>query len=238
VSDEERPAARDGRRMLRLSLIGIAALLVVSSPLWGPVLMRRMAFFHVHRIEIMGARYVAPNDILNRLHVDTMKSVWDPTGPLERRILSQPEIASAHVERKLPGTLVIRVTERAPVALVPANGGFRVYDERGVALPIDPTRVSVDAPVIMQPDIGVLRLLGAMRVGLPNLYARVSTVRRAGAPNELVLQLKEIPVRTTQDVTLDRLAEIEPVEADLMRKQLRVLELDLRFRDQVVARLQ
>jgi len=54
----------------------------------------------------------------------------------------------------------------------------------------------------------------------------------------LVLQLKTIPVRTMQDVTLERLAEIEPVEADLNRKQLHPLELDLRYRDQVIARLQ
>jgi len=40
------------------------------------------------------------------------------------------------------------------------------------------------------------------------------------------------------DVTPERLAEIFPVEADLARRQARVAELDLRFRDQVIARLQ
>jgi len=123
------------------------------------------------------------------------------------------------------------------VALVPANGGFRVYDERGTALPIDPARVSVDAPIMMQRDTAGLRLLGAMRVKMPELYGRVSTVRRTGT-EELLLELRTIPVRVMQDVTLDRLAEIEPVEADLNRKQLHALELDLRYRDQVIARLQ
>jgi cell division protein FtsQ len=41
-----------------------------------------------------------------------------------------------------------------------------------------------------------------------------------------------------KDVTLERLAEIEPVQADLERKQLRASEIDLRYRDQVIARLQ
>jgi cell division protein FtsQ len=40
-----------------------------------------------------------------------------------------------------------------------------------------------------------------------------------------------------RDVTLDRLADIAPVEDDLAKKHLRVAEIDLRYRDQVIARL-
>jgi cell division protein FtsQ len=200
--------------------------------------MRRMTFFRVRRIEIVGARYVAPNDILSRLHVDTTASIWDPTDPIASRVVAQIGIRSALVTRKLPGTLVIEITERAPVALVPANSGFRVYDARGVALPIDPTRVTVDAPVLMRPDTTMLRLLGEMREGMPELYSRVSAMKRVGqGQDELLFELKDIPVRAMQDVTLDRLAEIDPVAADLNRKQLRATEIDLRYRDQVIARL-
>jgi cell division septal protein FtsQ len=141
------------------------------------------------------------------------------------------------ISRKLPGTLVVEITERVPVALVSASGGFSVYDARGVALPIDLKSVTVDAPVLMQRDTALLRLLGVMRADMPSLYARLSTVRRAGR-DELILQLKTTPVRVMQDVTLERLAELEPVEADLAKKQLRVSEIDLRYRDQVIARLQ
>jgi cell division protein FtsQ len=38
-------------------------------------------------------------------------------------------------------------------------------------------------------------------------------------------------------VTLARLSDIEPVERDLAQRQLRPVELDLRYRDQVIARL-
>ena len=245
---DARRASRIVSGRMRITLVAIAGLLVIGSPWWAPLAMQRMAFFHVRRIEILGTHYVAPNDILARLHVDTMASVWDPTGPLAARVAGQSEIQRVEVHRKLPGTLVIEITERVPVALVPAAGGFRVYDERGVALPIDPAMVSVDAPVLMRRDTLVLRLLGAMRAGMPGLYARVSAVRRvvigaggvagAGGADELVLQLDSGSVRAMQDVTLKRLADIEPVEEDLARKQLRVAEIDLRYRDQVIARLQ
>lgn len=222
---------------LKLALVGIVALLVAGSPFWAPLFLRRIAYFHVRRIEIIGARYVAPGDILRRLRVDTTASVWDATEPLARRVAGDPEIARVEIHRKFPGTLVIEIAERVPVALVPANGGFRVYDARGIPLPIDPARVTVDAPVLMQRDTAVLRLLGAMQDRMPKMYAQVSTVRRV-ADDELVFQFPTQPVRAMKDVTLERLADIEPVEADLRHKQLRVSEIDLRYRDQIIARLQ
>jgi cell division septal protein FtsQ len=225
------------RPWVRLWLIGIVAVLVLGAPLWGPLFLRRLAFFRVHRVEIVGARYVAPSDILSRLHVDTLASVWDPTGPLAARVARHPEIQHADVHRKLPGTLVIEIVERVPIALVQGPGGFRVYDARGIALPIDPARVLVDVPVLMERDTTILRLLGAMRAARPDMYDRVSAARRANR-DELILQFKTEPVRVMQDVTLERLADIEPVEADLSRKQMRVAEIDLRYRDQVIARLQ
>jgi cell division protein FtsQ len=233
----ERTAAPLLTRRLKLALVGIVVLLIAGSPLWTPLIMRRMAFFHVRRIEILGARYVAPSDILARLHVDTLASVWDPTARLAARVEAHPGIQRVLVRRRLPGTLVVEVTERVPVALVQAKDGFRVYDERGSALPIDPSQVTVDAPIVAQRDAALLRLLGAMRVDMPVLYARLSAASRVGK-DELLLELDSQLVRAMLDVTLERLAEIEPIEADLARKQVRVAEIDLRYRDQVIARLQ
>jgi cell division protein FtsQ len=221
---------------LKLALAGIVALALLTSPLWAPLVFRRMDFFHVRRVEIFGAHYVAPSDILARLHVDTTASVWDPTAPLVARVAGHPEIAHATVHRKLPGTLVVDVTERVPVALVRTNGGFRAYDDGGLPLPIDPARVMVDAPVLLDRDTTLLRLLGRMRAGMPDLYRRVSTARRTGR-DEVVLNLNTVPVRAMQDVTLQQLAEVDPVEADLASKHTPVAEIDLRYRDQVIARL-
>ena len=237
VTARTEPVQRKKLGRLTLAIIAAAGLGLLASPLWGPPVLRHSAFFKVRRVEIVGVRYLAPSDILGWLHVDTTASVWDPTAPLTSRIERHPAIQNAVIHRKLPGTLVVDVTERVPVALVPAADGFRVYDAHGVQLPIDLTRVSVDAPVLALRDVPLLRLLGSMKSGLPSLYARVNTVRRV-APGELLLELKDEPVRVMEDVTLDRLADLEPVEKDLHRRQVRVAEIDLRYRDQVIARLQ
>jgi cell division protein FtsQ len=133
---------------------------------------------------------------------------------------------------------VVEVTERRPVALVNAGPTLRAVDERGVTLPLDPSRTPVDVPIVTTAsrEVAVYRLLGAMQREAPRLYARVSAIRSAGA-GELVVQLAGLPVRTMTSVTLARLGDIEPVERDLARRQLRASELDLRFKDQVIARL-
>jgi cell division protein FtsQ len=214
----------------------VALLAALTIPLWAPMIMRRMTYFHVRRVEIVGAKYLAPRDILAALHVDTTQSVWDATAPLERRLAAQPEIQHASVRRKLPGTLVVTVAERVPVALVPTARGLQPLDAAGTTLPLDPTRVRIDAPVIAQRDTGLLHLLGGMRTEMPELYRAVSMIRPEG-PSAWRFELATVTVLAMRDVTLDRLADVAPVERDLATRQLRAAELDLRYRDQVIARL-
>ena len=222
----------------RASLAILVAVVLLASPLWGPPVLRRLEFFRVRRVEILGARYTSPGELLDRLRVDTTRSVWDPLEPLAARLRTHAQIESVTVTRRLPGTLVVQVKERHPVALVEAPGGLRAVDERGRRLPLDPSRTPVDAPVVTAAprDTLVYHLLGEMQRETPALYAKLSSIRAIGA-DEIVLQISEISVRAMTNVTLARLGDIDPVQRDLARRQLRPTELDLRYRDQVIARL-
>lgn len=236
------PAAPSPKRRWWLipASIALAAFFLLLAPFWAPLLLKRLAFFRVRHVEIVGARYVLPAELLERLKVDTLNSVWDAKGPLEARVKAHPLVRDVEIDRRLPGTLVVRLQEHVPVALVATTSGFRAYDARGVALPIDPTAADVDAPILARPDTALLRFLGSARSEQPELYGRVSEIRRERAgPGEtdLVFMLDSLPVRAPSGVTLSRLAEVELVEQDLARRRLRAIELDLRYRDQVIARL-
>jgi cell division protein FtsQ len=222
----------------QLALGALLLLLLLAMPLWGPRVLARLAFFRVRRVEILGARYTPREEILSRLHVDTSRSVWDPLGPLAARVRAHPQLLDVVVTRKLPGTLVVQLTERRPVGLVATTAGLRAVDERGGLLPLDPSRTPVDAPLVAaaRGETTVYHLLGSMQREAPRLYARISSVRAPGG-GELLIQMADLPVRTMTSVTLARLSDIEPVERDLARRQLRAAELDLRYRDQVIARL-
>jgi cell division protein FtsQ len=217
--------------------MGITAVAVIASPWWGRFVASQLSFFRVRRVEIVGVRYLAPSDILTRLRVDTTRSVWDDPTPLEARVAQHPQVSEVSISRKLPGTLVVHVVENLPVALVSTERGFLAFDERGRQLPLDPSRVPVDLPIAARRDTALFRLLAQVRAERPQVFARLNVVRRVG-DREVVLEFESLPVRAMLDVTPERLAEIFPVEADLAKRQARVAELDLRFRDQVIARLQ
>jgi len=196
-----------------------------------------MSFFQVRNVEIVGARYLAPSEIIARLRVDTTGSVWDDPVALEKRVARHPQVRTVQIGRRLPGTLVVRITENLPVALVPFREGLRPVDVEGKPLPIDPARANVDVPIVPAPDRTVLLLLSRVRDTEPALYERISEVRRVSS-TEIVVQLNTVSVRMMTDVSPDRFAEITSVEQDLARRQAQVAELDFRFRDQVIARLQ
>ncbi len=222
----------------RLALAAFVLVVLLAMPLWGPRALSHLDFFRVRKVEIIGVRYTDPDELLARLHVDTTRSVWDALPPLADRVARHPAVERVEVTRRLPGTLVVDVVERRPVALVAAGSTLRAVDERGVVLPLDPSRTPVDAPVVSatRRDGPVYHLLGAMQRDAPRLYARVSAVRATGN-GEMVLELADLPVRAMTTVTLTRLSDIDPVERDLARRSRRAAELDLRYRDQVIARL-
>jgi cell division protein FtsQ len=221
----------------RGALLGAAAAILLTVWWWAPPLLADLDYFRVRGVGVEGARYVDPKSIWTRLALDTTVSVWDDVGPLEARVASHPQVRSVDIGRKLPDTLVVRITENQPVALVPSASGMEVVDGEGHVLPIDPSKIAVDLPILARVDTAATRVLAELRRDDPALFDRISDVRAVGK-GELVFQLGEFVVRAMRDVTPRRFADIIPVEADLARRGVRVAELDLRYREQVIARVQ
>jgi cell division protein FtsQ len=225
-----------------------------------------MEYFHVRSIRVEGTTYLDPSVVIEKMGVDTMRSVWEDTKPLADRVRSLPQVGDVQIVRKLPGTLVVTIRENLPVALAPSPRGLEPVDSAGVVLPIDPSRANLDLPIALQRDAPMLALLGAMRNQNPVLFGRLSEIARDGR-DAIVMQLEPresstgaskpdstaadssatvrqqnnsrgLRVRAMLGVSVARLADIFPVESDLLRRRANVAELDLRYRDQVIARLQ
>ena len=231
------------RRLALVTLGAIAALGVAAFV--APVAFRRMDYFHVQRVELHGARYLQPAEVTAALGADTTATVFDDLDRLATRVTRLPLVAGAEISRTLPGTLVVRIAERTPVALVAVGGGLRAVDTTGAVLPIDPATTPVDAPIVAAPlgakdagaDRRLLAFLGQLRGRDPALFDRIESAQRV-APDEWQLRTTAgTRVRVAPEVTVARLATIFPVEQDLQSKRLRAAELDLRYRNLVIARL-
>lgn len=212
-------------------------LALVSAPWWAPRGLARLSFFDVRHVEVVGARLIDPAQVVAMMEIDTTMSVWGDHTPIAARIAEHPQIAEAHISKRLPGTLVVQVREEPPVAFISTAGGLRALDARGDTLPLDPLRADASLPIVARNDSTILRLLGSLRAEVPALFDRISEVRREDR-NELMLVMPPLRVRARTDLSSSRLSDILPVERDLARRQARVVELDLRYRDQVVARVQ
>jgi cell division septal protein FtsQ len=238
-----------------LGALLLVALMVAAA--WGVRAgARSMAFFRVRSVEVRGARYLQPNEIVARLQIDTLASLWDDLEPFRERVRRHPQVADVRFERRMPGTLVVIVQENLPVALIQTPAGLLPFDSLGRQLPIDPSRSNLDLPIVASADPVLLKLVGAIRAAQPRVFARIEEARRIGR-DEILLTLssraedaaraaadtttpqrKSLRVRLPVGLSVDRLADIFPVESDLARRQARVGEIDLRYRDQVIARLQ
>jgi cell division protein FtsQ len=259
------PAGRKRGIRWRLIATVLFLLIVGSAAFFARRGASKMDFFHVRAVEVEGVRYLDPSTVLERMAIDTMRSVWDDYAPLIARVKSLPQVTEVVITRKLPGTLVVTIQENLPVALSPSPRGLEAVDSAGVVLPIDPSSADLDLPVALQRDVSMLHLLGSLRLREPILFRRISEIGRDGAGG-VVMQLERraskaatpIPdsiatdssavtaaiaprvlrVRALLGVSVSRLADIFPVESDLLRRRANVAELDLRYRDQVIARLQ
>jgi cell division septal protein FtsQ len=249
---------RDRLRKPGWKILGALLLVaLIMAAAWGVRAgARSMAFFRVRSVEIRGARYIQPNEIVARLQIDTLASLWDDLEPFRERVRRHPQVADVRLERRMPGTLVVIVQENLPVALIQTPAGLLPFDSLGRQLPIDLSRSNLDLPIVASADPVLLKLVGAIRAAQPRVFARIEEARRIGR-DEILLTLssraedaareaadtatpqrKSLRVRLPVGLSVDRLADIFPVESDLARRQARVGEIDLRYRDQVIARLQ
>jgi cell division protein FtsQ len=231
LSDE----ARVRRKRFRRRGVGVAAAVLVV--LLSPLVLRQLDYFRVRRVEVLGVHHIAPGALLERLGLDSTHTIWENLEPLANRVAEHPQVLSARLSRRLPGTLVLTVEENMPVALLNTAAGLEPLDRGAQVLPINPSRTPVDLPIVGKRDTLVLALLDDLRGLYPDIFAR-NAEERWDEGGGLRVKLSGMIVRAPADCTAERFMEIIPVEQDLARRGRRASELDLRYRNQIVARIE
>lgn len=123
-----RPAS-PRRRLLRLIAV-LAGLAVTATAAW--VVYGTQAFA-VTTVRVTGTEVLDPAQVRSAADVTagTPLARLD-TDAVGARVAKLAPVARVSVVRDWPDAVVIRVTERTPVAVVPASGGFLVVDGTGV----------------------------------------------------------------------------------------------------------
>lgn len=124
-----------GRRRLRIVTRVLAVVVLVAAVL-GLV---RSPLLDVDRVEVRGAERTSVGEVRRAARLDRAGS---PMLTVDRRRIARaiealPWIATAHVARSWPSTVVIEVAERTPVATVPAKEGVALVDADGRVLAVE-----------------------------------------------------------------------------------------------------
>jgi cell division protein FtsQ len=186
----------EGRRRFRV-LVALAALGAVAFAAW---LVLQSPLLDVDTIVVRGAAQTPAAAVEEAADVHTGDAlVFVDLGAAARRVERLPWVATASVERHLPGELSIRVTERVPAAWVRRapdrvavlDGAGRVLadaPEAPAGLPELTGTGSIPAPGGV---VGPARVAGVIGLLVPELRADVVGVRAVGGT--VVLLRREGP---------------------------------------------
>lgn len=134
-------------RRVKVFLGLVSALFVAWGAVAIPDLLVEMELFRVVDFRLEGATYLTLEEAIDAMDVVPQASIWDDAESWETALEAHPLVSTARIGRRPPGTLVLKVKERVPVALLPSPA-LEPVDVTGRRLPIDPARHRLDLPVI------------------------------------------------------------------------------------------
>ena len=207
----------------RVSLAVFAALVAVAAAVY---------LLKVTTIEVLGTNAISPNDVLaaSGLHGGE-RILWIRTGRVVSRLKRFPSVQDVVVDRSLPWTLVIRITERAAIVLLGKglaadSSGFTFAYPANRALPdLVGWRAPARPGVVL--DGGSRAVLSALASFPAELRRRVRHISLVGA---VTMTLDDgTQIRFGQPIDLiEKARAAVAVLADAARKHEKLAYVDVR----------
>lgn len=231
-----------------ISLVLLGGFLVAGANFWK-------ASLTVQRVLVHGNSVVQTNEILQFAHVGDGARMYDlDLMKIQKDVLSHYFIKEVVVERDLPSTIRITITERTPIAMI-NPGELRYLDPDGVVLPHSISGELFDLPLIsglptgVSPKVGsplthldiqeALAILSTARLVNREMFHLISEVRlRNGGDIVLYTAEGSIPVLFGRGNAASKLVRLETFWNEVVRERGShlVQYIDVRFEDQVVVR--
>ncbi len=240
---ERRLAERRRAVRKRLVLWAAAALLLLV----GLIALYDSSLFTVERIEVTGNERLTADEVrvLARLPEDATLLRF-PADEVRERIEADPWVAAASVSRDFPDTMLIRVEEREPAALVDLGEEYLLVDGDGYV--IEYQSLEETTALIVIRDVGDLDSKVGRRStseGLHNallILAGLSPEMRAKVRAISVASIDETALLTTDGVEIffgvaEDISKKDLVAREILEEQVgRVVFIDVRTVDRPIWR--
>ena len=124
------------------------AALVGASILFMVWMVVRPEQLYVQRIEFTGTDRATEAQLRHLSDVKNGSTIWEvDLRDVSERVREHPWVAAVRVERRLPGTIEVHVTEHKPVAVLAFDDGLFYVDEHGTAF-ARATSSDLDYPIV------------------------------------------------------------------------------------------
>jgi len=132
-----------------ISTQGFIVLLLVLVILIAGLLFIKSSYFSVGSVIVEGNKYVLIEDVYRIADIPESINIFNlNTSNIKMRLMRDLRIAEADVSRRFPGTIVINIKERKPMAYVASNYGFLELDKQGVVLAVLKNIKQTNVPMI------------------------------------------------------------------------------------------
>jgi hypothetical protein len=139
-------------RQVRLSLLGAAAVAALG---WAVL---RPDEMYVERIDFQGNERATDAELRHLSDLRNGVTIWEVDLPtLSERVQRHPWVASVVAERRMPGTIVVKVQEHEPAALLAFGQRLYYVDETGGPF-LEARSDDLDHPVISGIDAALEQL--------------------------------------------------------------------------------
>ena len=124
-----RPASKQSTRKPKIPR-AIWLILVIAVFVWWSLYLSK--WFIAQEISVIGNERLTIEQISTLAEVPIGNSLMSiDTAAMASQLMSMPEIEVATVERGWPHTILIKVTERTPIAVAATASGFNLIDSQG-----------------------------------------------------------------------------------------------------------
>ncbi len=214
------------RAALRL-LLGLVALTALF-------LFLRSDLFAVRQVTVSGTEVLSADEVRHLAGLDRPLLIWQVWPRLvERRLAGHPRVQSARVTLGWPGRVLLKVTERRPVAYLSLSSGFAEVDAEGRVLGVGRWLRGAGEPVVTGLDLDDVRAgmrlrdpasLRAVAVAAalgPSGRARVAEIHLAAGGEVVLYTLEGLPVFLgVEERWEEKVQALEGILASLSRPAL------------------
>jgi cell division protein FtsQ len=236
---KEREKKRRERRRRQQITLAVVVLVVILFFFLFLFFIRSSAFeIKKEKISISGIKNVKKAEVLKALNLPEGATIFTiSTRELGKRILQNPWVESVKVGRKFPNGLVIKITERKPLALIAFDDSTFLVDEEGFIIQAVSEDKAPQLPIIHDLDVKPTKPGERIKNNtLDNVLKILSSL-----PKSIYKKIKVISAPKVERITLYTDAGLEilfgsskeiekkvKVLSEILKKEEKLIFVDLR----------